>query len=188
MAEQTDTGDSGRSADSAQPARDRLTLRRFASALVAYLAGPLLVALLIFLCFCGWSIWRFGNLTNGILYIDGTALIAEEPVLDLGEVPLGSVAEGTFVLRNLTSAPVTVLGGKPSCSCMLLSDMPIRIDAMSSASLSVQFAPTKSQVGRRNSGRVLLYMDVDSPPVVLTATWKAVSGAQAAGMLGVQGG
>jgi len=143
---------------------------------------------LIFLCFCSWSIWRFGNLTNGILYVDGAALIAEEPELDLGDVPLGSVAEGTFVLRNLTSAPVTVVGGNPSCSCMVLSDMPIKIDAMSSASLSVQFAPTKSRVDRRSSGRVLLHLDVDSPAVVLTATWRAVSGAQANGVLGVQGG
>ncbi len=180
-------GDAGQSVDAAQPARDRMTLRRFASVLVGYLAGPLLIGGLLFLAFYGWSIWRFGSLTNGISFVDGAVLIPEEPRLDLGEVPAGTVAEGTFVLRNLTSDPVTVIGGNPSCSCMVLSDMPINIDPMSSASLSVQFAPARIQVGRRSSGRVLLYLNADSPPVVLTATWKAVSGAEANGVRGGQG-
>ena len=153
----------------------RGVLNKWGSACVGFLRGPLLVALLILACGSAWSVWRFGSVRHGIAYLKGYVLIAQNPTVKLGSIPAGTEVEGVFVLKNLTNRPITVLGAKPECTCVMTSDLPMRVDSLSTGRLRFKFAARNNEINQSVAHRTLLYLDVDSPPVVLTLAGDVVS-------------
>jgi hypothetical protein len=135
---------------------------------VLFLAGPLLVAVLILLGFCVWSVWRYGNVTDGIALVNGYVLAAQKPIVELGKIPVGAKVDGIFVLKNLTDHPITILGARPECRCVVASDLPIQVDALSSVSFCLRFVPGENEANQHVTHRALLYLDADSPEIVLT--------------------
>jgi hypothetical protein len=168
MVEQAAIDNCGELANSIRAATGYSVLKRRASACVRFIVGPLLVALLILACYSAWSIGRFGNLTNGIEFLNGSVLIAEKPMLELGKVPVGTEVEGVFVLKNVTNQPIAIVGGKAECSCVITTGFPMQVDPMCSARLSLRFTPRPSDANRRVVHRAVLYLDVDSPAMILT--------------------
>jgi hypothetical protein len=147
---------------------DHVVGKRFIFKCVRFIAGPLTVALLILLGCSGWSIWRYGNVTDGIAFMNGFVLIAEKPTLELGRVAVGDKVEGIFVLKNLTGRPITILGAKPECSCVATSELPIQVEAFSSVHFKLQFTPGKGEASQSVVHHALLYTNIDSPEVTLT--------------------
>jgi hypothetical protein len=135
---------------------------------IRFLAGPLLVALLILLGFCFWSVWRYGNVSDGIAFVNGYVLVAQKPIVELGKIPVGAKVDGIFVLKNLTDHPITILGARSECRCVVASDLPIQVDALSSVSFCLRFVPGENEVNQSVTHRALLYLDADSPEIVLT--------------------
>ncbi|MCP4673990.1 MAG: DUF1573 domain-containing protein [Deltaproteobacteria bacterium] len=162
------TANNAKAAGSAQTREARPPLMRFVARLRSYLLGPLLVAVMVLLGFCGWSIWQYGDLATGVAYLNGSVLVPEASVLDLGEVCVGGEAEGVFRLRNLTDQPITIIGGRTECSCVLGDEFPVQVDAMSFGEVSLRFTPGPRDAKRHVVHRTLLYLDVDAPEIVLT--------------------
>ncbi len=179
MEEQTANTDQAEG--SAQTREARPPLARFVAGLRSYLLGPLLVAVLVLLCFCGWSVWRYGNLTRGVAFLNGAVLVAEESLLDLGDVPVGAEAEGVFRVRNLTDQSIVIVGGKTDCSCVLGDEFPLQVDAMSSGRVSLRFTPRPSDANRQVVHRTLLYLNIDSPSIVLSFAANVVPGSKSEG-------
>lgn len=126
------------------------------------------VAGTVCLCFGGWSFLRFGHPLDGLAYLNGVVLKADQP--DLGTVAPGSEVEAVFVVKNLTTNPVSIVGAKPDCACVVGSDLPLTIDALSSARLPVRFTVERGELHKELIRHVLLHLNVDAPPVVLTLT------------------
>ncbi len=162
------TANTDQAEGSAQTREARPPLARFVASLRSYLLGPLLVALTVLLAFCGWSIWQYGDLATGVAYLNGSVLVPEASVLDLGEVCVGDEAERVFRLRNLTNQSITILGGKTECACVLGDEFPVQVDAMSLGEVSLRFTPGPRDANRQVVHRALLYLDVDAPEIVLT--------------------
>lgn len=68
-------------------------------------------------------------------------------VTDLGSSTIGDSRTVSITLENLTEKEIRVVGGTKSCSCIASDDLPITIDACSSATIGVRFKFTGS-VGR----------------------------------------
>ncbi len=179
MIVQTDAGNVSQSVASSPLAKDRMTLRRLASALTTCHAGPLLVAMLMFSCFYGWSVWRYGSMANGIAVVDGAALIADEPVLELGEIPVGTACKGVFTLTNVTHDPITIVGGMTDCSCAVLGDMPVEVEPMSSIPFSFELSAKPGDLNQHVVRRALLHLNTDSPQLTLTLVADVVADGRA---------
>ncbi len=123
---------------------------------------------MILLGYCAWSLWRYGNVTDGIAFLNGFVLVAEKPTLELGDVSVGSKAEGVFILKNLTNQPITILGAKPECPCVVTSELPVQVDRLSSSPFRLRFVPRTQEANQSVAYRTLLYLDVDSPSIILT--------------------
>jgi len=168
MVEQTVIDKGDQPANSVDVVGARGILKPWFVASSRFVAGPLAVVFFALLCYSGWSLWRFGSFVDGIAFLNGYVLVAEQKTLDLGEVRVGSEAEGNFVLKNLTSEPITLVGARPECSCMIASDLPARIEPHSTMDFSVRFTPNRREASQTVTHRILLYLDVDSPAVVIT--------------------
>lgn len=48
---------------------------------------------------------------------DGPRVVVDEPVLDVGKVPVGETVEAAFTLRNEGAAPLEITRVKPACGC-----------------------------------------------------------------------
>lgn len=168
MTERTNINQAGHSASSVEAVEGCVDSRRCFVVAARFLVGPLLVAFVIVLCYSGWSYWRFGSFKDGIEFLSGYRLVAEQSVLDIGKVRVGAETEGNFVLKNLTDKPITIIGAKSDCSCMVISGLPIRVEPRCSTDFAVRYTPLAREGNETVTHRILLYLDIDSPEVVLT--------------------
>lgn len=106
---------------------------------------------------------RFGSLASALAYVRGDGLTPDVYARDFGTLSQSEPASVTFSLRNHTQRPITVLGAKPTCTCLVTSDLPVVIPAGRAASLVVT-ARAGSRLGAYSqSVRVL----TDSAPRTL---------------------
>ena len=108
---------------------------------------PVAIAAAILVGLGIWSIERYGSLADGIAFVNGSVVVADESVVELGQVPVSTTVEGTFTLKNLTSHPVTILGAQPECQCVVASALPVKIDGLSSTSFALRFTPAEGELG-----------------------------------------
>jgi len=168
MAEHTFTRTAVRANGTVRGRLERGPLKHRALAWGKLLAGPLLVASVLCICFAAWSIWRFGTWTDGIAYIYGHPLAARQTTLHLGQVRVGEQVDCVFVLKNLWDEPITVVGASPDCSCVETMERPLKIAPRVPASFEVMLTPRPNEAGKTVTHRILLHLDVDAPPMVLS--------------------
>ena len=51
------------------------------------------------------------------------SLVIDPPLIDLGAIAPGSVQTRTFMLRNISDKPVTIVSAFPSCKCTTLTEL-----------------------------------------------------------------
>jgi hypothetical protein len=113
--------------------------------------------------------WQFGSVANGIAAFQGYSVLPERATVSAGEVVPGQKATVAFRMRNLTSGEVCILGAQADCRCVAYNDLPMTLEAKSEAEMHVSFTSSRRDVGHTLRHDVSLYLDVNSPPVVLTA-------------------
>jgi hypothetical protein len=90
------------------------------------------------LSLCGGGLWmRFGSLTDAWRYAQGHRLLVEPSRLDVGEGAPGDSRESSFTVRNLSSAPVRLIGVTSSCECVATDVLPVTIAPRGRATLHV---------------------------------------------------
>jgi hypothetical protein len=97
--------------------------------------------------FCGWSFLTYGELYKGWLFFSGVRLYAENRMLNLGEIPVGETASGIFQLQNISWKPVAILGIETSCSCIVMSELPLTVPPYKSVALPVMLQTSHQQSG-----------------------------------------
>ena len=118
------------------------------------------------------------------------AVVVEPPVIDFGRVAPGSRHPARFMVRNVSSAPVTVARAMPSCKCTDLSDIVGRTIAPGAAieltaTLAVPGSPGQKDAevlialqGIPGVGRARMQADVTMPVRVEPAYVDALKGVQ----------
>ena len=69
-----------------------------------------------------WAITEFGSLSQAWLYASGVRLLVKEPTVRLAEGKPGDDRQAEFVVYNLSSHPIQILGANISCGCVSADD------------------------------------------------------------------
>ena len=109
---------------------------------------------------------RFGSVAAGIDYLAGKRILAEASERDFGVVPVGGEATARFRMSNLTGRPVVVLGGKTSCTCAMVTGLPLTIPPRGGADLTVVVRDRPGQGAHEVAENILLYTDSPDQPSV----------------------
>lgn len=136
-------------------------------------AGPILVLFLLLGCYSTWSYARFGNLTDGMYSLYGYKLAPVESEVFAGKCISGGEVKSTFLLKNLTSEPIRIIGYQPDCSCVSSSSrFPIKVNPFSVAGLEMSFTPqiVSKDKDLYESHKILIHLDTDSYPITLAQT------------------
>jgi hypothetical protein len=139
------------------------------------LVGPALVVASGTAIFILCGLFRFGSISLALAYINGYSIVAEHSTVSVGEVPAGTEAVARFRLRNLASTPVRVVGAKSLCACIAVDDLPMTVEPGAVAEMTIRFKAHEREAGQFVKHSALLYLDVSSPRLVLTATAKVFS-------------
>ena len=142
--------------------------RRFATPILGriFVGAAVLLTLSIFSALFG--VLQFGSIRSAAAYLDGYAVMPENAVLELGDVYVNQSVKGSFLLRNLTNSPLTLLGATPDCSCVRVSGVPAQMEPRGFCTLPVEIRWDRRSANTRISVGIHLHMSADSRPVVLS--------------------
>ena len=143
--------------------RLRQTCRWMTAGLISFVA----VAALAF----GGSLIWFGSARTAWAHLNGQVLLVNQSTTSVGTVPHGATRPAEFAVRSLTSGPVQVIGSTSTCTCSVPKDLPLTIPPGQSRTLRFEVGAS-GEVGPFQQ-TFQLFLDVPSPPVILTATGEA---------------
>lgn len=88
----------------------------------------------------------FGSVSTALAFLRGNGLIPDTYVRDFGTVSPGQHVFVTFSLKNYTKHPITLVGAKSSCTCLVASDLPVVVPPSARTELRLS-ARAKSRSG-----------------------------------------
>ena len=133
-------------------------------------------ALLLLSILGGAAYLRFGSIRDILAYLDGKTITISPQTFDVGPYGDGDVKLARFAVANRGRLPILIIGGQTSCSCVSLCELPIRIEAGSSADLSFSL---KLKAGRPSLPQsILLYTDMPDQPTIALRVDGSVSPAK----------
>ena len=101
----------------------------------------------------------FGSVSNLSAYLRGHVLVTDRRVVDLSLVEPGRNYRAAFVVRDISSGAVVILGARVCCGCSLLSELPRRVRPNEDTTLEFTFhVPTEQPAGQIKH-QVLLLID-----------------------------
>ena len=99
--------------------------------------GALLAA---FVLFVSWSaaFYQFGGVSNGARYIRGQNFVVQPSRIDVGAAARGEFRTATTTIRNLSFAPIRVIGVLATCNCLAVTGLPLTIEPRQSSELELR--------------------------------------------------
>jgi hypothetical protein len=73
------------------------------------------------------ALYSFGSLGPALGYLRGDRLIPDAYAKSFGTVEQGEVRTINFQLKNMSNQPIRILGGRPSCSCLVVDQLPMTL-------------------------------------------------------------
>jgi hypothetical protein len=110
---------------------------------------------------------QYGSVSGAVQRIQGHVLGVDRRLIDLGEVDAESVSSVEYNVRNLSNAPLQIIGARVDCGCVDASQLPISLSPGASSTLEFKFHARKSDVPTHVQHEIELYLDRPSPPVAL---------------------
>jgi hypothetical protein len=132
-----------------------------------FISFPFLAVGLLLAIFCAWSIVSYGDIISSLAAINGSRVIAKTQTRELGEVLAGETLTTKFLLKNISSQPVGVIGAWADCGCITTSELPFVISPQSQVEFDVKVHTDTVMVGEKITRQVLLNLDIDQPAVSL---------------------
>ncbi|HUY32974.1 MAG TPA: MauE/DoxX family redox-associated membrane protein [Pirellulales bacterium] len=144
---------------------------------------PICIGLAGVVAACALGAAQFGSLHAAVAYCQGYRLLPRRPALWLGELAPDERVARSFMVKNPTGSDVTIVGAKLSCRCFIGTKLPVAVPAGATIEFAVGIRPRHESAGRTVVETARLYLDVESPPVVLTVSGR-VAGTASHGPLG----
>ncbi len=101
-----------------------------------WVSSVLLAAFLLGIIILLGRAW-LGSAENVVRAIRGAPAVAEQRVVDLGIVRVGTKATAMFTLRNLRLSDLRIAGANADCGCVAGPELPKVIDALGELTLPV---------------------------------------------------
>ena len=114
------------------------------------------------------SWYCFGSVTTGAAYLRGDRLIPDAYSKSFGIVDGGSTSTIVFKLRNFLNRPITVIGSRATCSCLLAEAVPLTVPASRSSNFTIRVVTGKKKGAL--SASMKLYTDSPETPVIVLTT------------------
>lgn len=103
----------------------------------------------------------------------GDDLVVNPQSVFLGDVAAGGLASGQFTFKNLSGAPILLLGAGVSCQCTVVDDLPCQIPAGESRTISVSLTTTEKDAGKTLAESARVYFNASRPGQKVTLTVRA---------------
>lgn len=100
----------------------------------------------------------------------GPPLVPQVTPVDAGVLPAGRPTEVDLRFENVSGDPVTIIGARSACSCMVASGLPTTIFPGEAGSFPITIVAAADEPSFERS--VTLFLDVETDPPV-TATIRA---------------
>jgi hypothetical protein len=84
---------------------------------------------LVVLVYLAWSLFCFGSVRDGLLFVKGVRLAIEPETVPVGAGRPGEERRARFRVRNLSGKPITLHGATTSCTCLSVDPLPVTIPA-----------------------------------------------------------
>ena len=127
----------------------------------------LAIGLLALVAIGGGAVALSQPLSGWLRQAEGFVIVPRNPIVPVQIDRPGDPADVSFVLDNVTSRPVVVLGAETSCDCTTLQGLPITIPAHGEATLRFRLTTTPAEAGRRINTSIKLLLDTPSPVIRL---------------------
>lgn len=150
---------------------------------LSWLYWPLVFATLGGVAGTGWGMLKFGSLGATFAYFHGHVLYAGSGPKNLGKIPANKPAPVSFLVKNLTSQTVTVLGAETSCGCVTVSDLPVKIGPGAECELTFMVVAPEQAVGKAFQQAIRLFLDVPGPSVILQLEAEVVANEEPVGKI-----
>lgn len=154
-----------------RPQADR---RRTLARCAALLAGTALIPALVCGVLYGWAIWRYGSTAKALARLKGQVLFVEPPGDEMATVPAGVTLTSYRQVENLTGRPVTIVGSKSGCGCVVAQDLPISLGPYARQTIGISAIVTPPKRGDEFAQALQLCLDTPSAPVVVLVRAKVV--------------
>jgi hypothetical protein len=133
---------------------------------------PILIVVVLCLCFVFWSYCTFGCISHGIAWLNGVKIIPTVSLVDIGEVEPGTEVEAIFCLKNLTNREILILGAESQCNCSVIDSLPVSIPSRTEIELPTKFSILLQEVNLTIEKQIHLFFDIDHIPVYLKVVAK----------------
>jgi len=111
-------------------------------------------------CLLGWLTWKHQSFAAGVARFCGRDLLMTPSTFEFGTCREGETRECQFELRNLSDAPVKLLGLRTTCGCMVVQrSFPCELPGRASFVLPVSI----SLVGAVDEVRHSVHLFTDRP-------------------------
>lgn len=75
----------------------------------------------------GWSWIYFGSIPRALAYASGDRLLADAKTKSFGTAESGVDQTVSFRLTNMSNHPITLIGAKTTCGCLVIEELPLTI-------------------------------------------------------------
>ena len=103
-----------------------------------WLVQTILLTGLIVAGLTGWAFWRYGSVSAASEYFHGNRLIADTREKSFGEVNAGHNPIVRVRLTNLDDRPITVLGARTKCTCVVMGKLPMTIASQAEQPFAIE--------------------------------------------------
>ena len=117
---------------------------------------------------------RFGSVRSAVAYLRGQRLIVDSQSRSAGALAIGDRRFVQFKLGNHSVHPVTVLGSRSSCTCLVAEDLPFAIPPSGTRQVRVRVHPVEGQ--GPFTQRVTLFTDCPGQAEVVLQISGSVAG------------
>ena len=122
-----------------------------------------------------YAVAAFGSVYHGWLYATGVRVVVEPTVMTIADAKVGDSTEATFLVYNLTSEPVRVLGAMSSCSCVSVNnELPLLVPPNGRRQLRVGVEAVSMREGEVQ--RAVYYTDHPGAPRIVARVRRRVVG------------
>jgi len=129
-------------------------------------AGMVCIGLVILLVVARY---RYGSIDGMLAYLAGAPLLVDSSARSFGRIPAASKTRLSFVITNPGIRPVKILGYSSSCTCAMVTGLPLTIIPSGRRTIEVRIS-AKSKVGDYDEVATLFLDDPDHKTMRLRIT------------------
>jgi hypothetical protein len=114
--------------------KTRVPLRRSSAAMPAserrslsWIVTTLGITSVALAALMGFAFFRFGSIHAALSYMAGQGLVVNSASRSFGTLDVGRKRTVVFTLSNTTDRPITVIGSRSTCTCMVAGSIPLTI-------------------------------------------------------------